>query len=130
MSAISSLLRFLFIHVLLLSSHGSYICKAFEWEAPSRSSSDAISLNDFPSYKLGVLRRRIPLPPSPRVNPPLGHSPPPPRAPPSPPPPPQAPPPPPPLAPPPLPQRAPPPPPRRRCSKSHPRRRCSKSPPP
>ncbi|KAB5512016.1 hypothetical protein DKX38_029044 [Salix brachista] len=120
MSAISSLLRFLFIHVLLLSSHSSCICKAFEREAPSRSSSDAISLNDFPSYKLGVLRRRIPLPPSPRVNPPLGHSPPPPRALPSPPPPPRAPPPPPPLAPPPLPQRAPPPPTRRRCSKSPP----------
>ncbi|KAJ6422761.1 hypothetical protein OIU84_027686 [Salix udensis] len=93
MSAILSLLRFLFIHVLLLSSHSSYICKAFEWEAPSRSSSDAISLNDFASYKLGVLRRRIPLPPSPRVNPPLHFSPPPPQAPP---PPPQAPPPPPP----------------------------------
>ncbi|KAJ6761573.1 hypothetical protein OIU74_024263 [Salix koriyanagi] len=120
MSAISSLLRFLFIHVLLLSSHSSYICKAFEWEAPSRSSSDAISLNDFPSYKLGVLRRRMPLPPSPRVNPPLYHSPPPPRAPPRPLP--RAPPPP-------LPP-APPPPPRRRCSKSRPRRRCSKSPPP
>ncbi|KAJ6744335.1 hypothetical protein OIU79_030621 [Salix purpurea] len=128
MSAISSLLCFLFIHVLLLSSHSSYICKAFEWEAPSRSSSDAISLNDFPSYKLGVLRRRMPLPPSPRVNTYLYHSPPPPQAPPRPPP--QAPPPPPALAPPPLPQRAPPPPPQRRCSKSHPRRRCSKSPPP
>ncbi|KAJ6761574.1 hypothetical protein OIU74_024264 [Salix koriyanagi] len=69
MSAISSLLRFLFIHVLLLLSHGSYICKA-------------ISLNDFPSNKLGVLRRPIPLPPSPRLNPPLSHILPPPRAPP------------------------------------------------
>ncbi|KAF9660808.1 hypothetical protein SADUNF_Sadunf19G0002100 [Salix dunnii] len=102
MSAISSLLRFLFIHVLLLSYHSSYICKAFEWEAPSRSSDDAISLNDFPSYKLGVLRRRKPLPPSPRANPPLHYSPPPPRAPPPPPP------------------RAPTPPPPRRCSKSPP----------
>ncbi|KAJ6422762.1 hypothetical protein OIU84_027687 [Salix udensis] len=120
MSAISSLLRFLFIHALLLSSHGSYICKAFEWEAPSRSSSDAISLNDFPSYKLGVLRSRIPLPPSPKVNPPLGHRPPSPRAPPSPPPPPRALPPPPTCALPPLPQRALPSPPRRRCSKSPP----------
>ncbi|KAJ6292046.1 hypothetical protein OIU76_024030 [Salix suchowensis] len=99
MSAIPSLLHFLFIHVLLLSSHGSYICKA-------------ISLNDFPSNKLGVLRRQIPLPPSPRLNPPLSHILPPPRAPP------------------PHPPWAPPPPPRRRCSKSHPRRRCSKSPPP
>ncbi|KAJ6292047.1 hypothetical protein OIU76_024031 [Salix suchowensis] len=102
MSAISSLLRFLFIHVLLLSSHGSYICKAFEWEAPSRSSSDAFSLNDFPSNKLGVLRRRIPLPPSPRFNFPLHQSPPPRWAPPPPPP------------------QAPPPPPPRRCSKSPP----------
>ncbi|KAF9661069.1 hypothetical protein SADUNF_Sadunf19G0029500 [Salix dunnii] len=67
MSAISSLLRFLLIHVLILSSHSCYICKAFEWKTPSRSSSDAISLKDFPSYKLGVLRRRIPLPPSPRL---------------------------------------------------------------
>ncbi|KAJ6422760.1 hypothetical protein OIU84_027685 [Salix udensis] len=100
MSAISSLLRFLFIHVLLLSSHSSCICKAFEWEAPSMSSSDAISLNDFPSYKLGVLRRRIPLPPSPSANPPPRHSPPPPSPPP--------------------PPRAPPPPPPRRCSKSPP----------
>ncbi|KAF9661070.1 hypothetical protein SADUNF_Sadunf19G0029600 [Salix dunnii] len=98
MSAISSLLRFLLIHVLLLSSHSNYICKAFEWEAPSRSS-DAISVNDFPSYRLRVLRRRIPLPPSPTVNTPPHYSPPP-------------------LPPP--PPRAPPPPPPRRCSKSPP----------
>jgi hypothetical protein len=85
MGAISSLLCFFLIHFLLLSSHSSYICRAFEWEAPSRSSSDAISSNDFPNYKFRVWRRRIPSPPPPRVNPPLHFSPPPPRAPPPPP---------------------------------------------